>query len=124
MSSPPDHAPDWPETGARAAGLIRVLASDAVQQAGPGHPGTAMSLPPAARVMSVPGVEWFAEPDASYQEEALPHVIRASAADQARYEEFGITAQQVALAARTSLARLRTAASPTTARGGSHEFPA
>src|ERR1041385_1098332 len=39
---------EWTETDARAVDLIRVLAMDAVQQAGSGHPGTAMSLAPAA----------------------------------------------------------------------------
>jgi len=49
----------------------------------------------------MPCVEWFAEQDACYQEE--------------------ITAQQVALAARTSLARLATAASPVGAASGSND---
>ena len=39
---------EWTETDARAVDLIRVLAMDAVQKAGSGHPGTAMSLAPAA----------------------------------------------------------------------------
>ena len=39
---------EWTETDARTVDLIRVLAMDAVQQAGSGHPGTAMSLAPAA----------------------------------------------------------------------------
>jgi transketolase len=94
----------------------------------------------ATRVVSVPCVEWFAEQDASYQEDVLPPAVRArvsveagiglgwrafvgdvgecvslehfgaSAAYQTLFEEFGITAQRVALAARTSLARLATAA--------------
>jgi transketolase len=88
-----------------------------------------------ARVVSMPCVEWFAEQDASYQEEVLPPAIRArvcveagialgwrafagdlgecvslehfgaSAAYQTLYAEFGITAERVAEAARTSLAR-------------------
>ncbi len=88
-----------------------------------------------ARVVSMPCVEWFAEQDASYREEVLPPRIRArvsveagialgwraftgdagecvslehfgaSAAYQTLYEEFGLTAQRVAAAARTSLAR-------------------
>ena len=88
-----------------------------------------------ARVVSMPCVEWFAEQDASYQEEVLPPGIRArvcveagialgwrsiagdlgecvslehfgaSAAYQTLYAEFGITAERVAGAARTSLAR-------------------
>jgi transketolase len=42
---------DWTETDARAVNLIRVLAMDAVEQAGSGHPGTAMSLAPAAYLL-------------------------------------------------------------------------
>jgi transketolase len=42
---------DWSKTDARAVDLIRVLAMDAVQQAGSGHPGTAMSLAPAAYLL-------------------------------------------------------------------------
>jgi len=50
-SLPGDVALDWSETDARAVDLVRVLAMDAVQQAGSGHPGTAMSLAPAAYVL-------------------------------------------------------------------------
>jgi transketolase len=42
---------DWTETDARTVDLIRVLAMDAVEQAGSGHPGTAMSLAPAAYLL-------------------------------------------------------------------------
>jgi transketolase len=42
---------EWSATDARAVDLIRVLAMDAVQAAGSGHPGTAMSLAPAAYVL-------------------------------------------------------------------------
>jgi transketolase len=89
-----------------------------------------------ARVVSMPCVEWFAEQDASYQEQVLPPGIRArvcveagialgwrafagdagecvslehfgaSAAYQTLYEEFGLTAERAAAAARSSLARL------------------
>jgi transketolase len=91
------------------------------------------------RVVSMPCVEWFAGQDASYQEEVLPPHIRArvsveagvaqpwhvftgdfgecvslehfgaSASYMKLYEEFGFTAEHVAAAARTSLARLGTA---------------
>jgi len=44
-------AVDWSETDRRAVDLIRVLAMDAVEQAGSGHPGTAMSLAPAAYLL-------------------------------------------------------------------------
>src|SRR5487761_309875 len=42
---------EWSATDARAVDLIRVLAMDAVEQAGSGHPGTAMSLAPAAYLL-------------------------------------------------------------------------
>ena len=50
-SQPGDVVLDWSQTDARAVDLIRVLAMDAVQQAGSGHPGTAMSLAPAAYLL-------------------------------------------------------------------------
>jgi transketolase len=39
---------DWTDLDTRAVDTIRVLAADAVQRAGNGHPGTAMSLAPLA----------------------------------------------------------------------------
>jgi transketolase len=39
---------DWTELDRRSVDTIRVLAADAVQKAGSGHPGTAMSLAPLA----------------------------------------------------------------------------
>jgi transketolase len=53
-----DSTLDWSELDRRAVDTIRVLAMDAVEKAGNGHPGTAMSLAPAAyllfqRVMKV-----------------------------------------------------------------------
>ncbi len=39
---------DWSEKDRRAVDTVRVLAADAVQKAGSGHPGTAMSLAPLA----------------------------------------------------------------------------
>ncbi|HEX3925664.1 MAG TPA: transketolase [Streptosporangiaceae bacterium] len=51
MSNQPNHSLSWTPTDARAVDLIRVLAMDAVQKAGSGHPGTAMSLAPAAYVL-------------------------------------------------------------------------
>ncbi len=50
MSSPTSTL-DWTAADQRAVDLIRVLAMDAVQQAGNGHPGTAMSLAPAAYLL-------------------------------------------------------------------------
>ncbi len=41
----------WTESDRRAVDLIRVLAMDAVEEAGSGHPGTAMSLAPAAYLL-------------------------------------------------------------------------
>jgi transketolase len=40
--------PDWTDLDRRAVDTVRVLAADAVQKAGSGHPGTAMSLAPLA----------------------------------------------------------------------------
>ena len=48
MSTP---ALDWTATDKRAVDLVRVLAMDSVQKAGNGHPGTAMSLAPAAYLL-------------------------------------------------------------------------
>ena len=43
--------PEWSELDRRAVDTIRVLAMDAVERAGSGHPGTAMSLAPAAYLL-------------------------------------------------------------------------
>ena len=42
---------EWTATDERAVDLIRVLAMDSVQKVGNGHPGTAMSLAPAAYLL-------------------------------------------------------------------------
>jgi len=42
---------DWSEVDRKAVDTIRVLAMDAVEKAGNGHPGTAMSLAPAAYML-------------------------------------------------------------------------
>ena len=44
----PHHPADWSELDSRAVDTARVLAADAVQNVGNGHPGTAMSLAPLA----------------------------------------------------------------------------
>ena len=44
----PHHPADWTEVDSRAVDTARVLAADAVQKVGNGHPGTAMSLAPLA----------------------------------------------------------------------------
>ena len=51
MSGDARAALDWSDTDARTVDLIRVLAMDAVERAGSGHPGTAMSLAPAAYLL-------------------------------------------------------------------------
>ncbi len=51
MSGDARTALDWSETDARTVDLVRVLAMDAVERAGSGHPGTAMSLAPAAYLL-------------------------------------------------------------------------
>jgi transketolase len=43
-----DVPPDWTDLDRRAVDTVRVLAADAVQRRGSGHPGTAMSLAPLA----------------------------------------------------------------------------
>jgi len=44
----PNHPGDWTDLDSRAVDTVRVLAADAVQKVGNGHPGTAMSLAPLA----------------------------------------------------------------------------
>jgi transketolase len=44
----PHHPDDWAEIDSAAVDTVRVLAADAVQKVGNGHPGTAMSLAPLA----------------------------------------------------------------------------
>ena len=44
----PNHPDDWTELDSAAVDTVRVLAADAVQKVGNGHPGTAMSLAPLA----------------------------------------------------------------------------
>ena len=126
---------DWTATDERAVDLIRVLAMDSVQKAGSGHPGTAMSRAPAAYLLFQRLLRH--DPAESYRREVLPATIRArvsveagitapwrlftgdagasigvdhfgASADYKRlYQEFGITAERVAAAARDSLARVR-----------------
>jgi transketolase len=43
--------PEWTDLDRRAVDTVRVLAADAVQKVGNGHPGTAMSLAPAAYLL-------------------------------------------------------------------------
>ncbi|HYN28414.1 MAG TPA: transketolase [Dermatophilaceae bacterium] len=51
MSRPVARRAGWTDLDVRAVDTIRVLAADAVQKAGNGHPGTAMSLAPAAYLL-------------------------------------------------------------------------
>ena len=44
-------ATEWSDLDKRAVDTVRVLAMDAVQKVGNGHPGTAMSLAPAAYLL-------------------------------------------------------------------------
>ena len=48
MSTTPSTTFEWTDLDRRAVDTVRVLAADAVQKVGNGHPGTAMSLAPAA----------------------------------------------------------------------------
>ncbi|MGW6443182.1 transketolase [Lentzea sp. NPDC055074] len=51
LSPPVAHDAGWTDADVRAVDTIRVLAADAVQHAGNGHPGTAMSLAPLAYLL-------------------------------------------------------------------------
>ncbi|MFS8096965.1 transketolase [Lentzea alba] len=51
LPPPVAHAAGWTDTDVRAVDTIRVLAADAVQKVGNGHPGTAMSLAPLAYLL-------------------------------------------------------------------------
>lgn len=42
---------EWSDLDRRAVDVVRALAMDAVEKAGSGHPGTAMSLAPAAYLL-------------------------------------------------------------------------
>jgi hypothetical protein len=46
---------DWTDLDSRAVDTVRVLAAEAVQKVGNGHPGTAMSLAPLAYALSSGG---------------------------------------------------------------------
>ena len=48
----PHHPEDWADVDSVAVDTVRVLAADAVQKVGNGHPGTAMSLTPRATTPS------------------------------------------------------------------------
>ncbi|MGH3374195.1 MAG: hypothetical protein ACRDP6_05610, partial [Actinoallomurus sp.] len=48
MSTDSDNTFAWTKLDQRAVDTARALAMDAVEEAGSGHPGTAMSLAPAA----------------------------------------------------------------------------
>jgi transketolase len=50
-TAPFDPATDWTDLDRRAVDTVRVLAADAVERTGNGHPGTAMSLAPAAYLL-------------------------------------------------------------------------
>ena len=54
----PNHPDDWTELDTKAVDTVRVLAADAVQQAGNGHPGTAMSLSLLSYPLYKPVVRW------------------------------------------------------------------
>jgi transketolase len=51
VSTTPSTTFEWTDLDQRAVDTVRVLAADAVQKVGNGHPGTAMSLAPAAYLM-------------------------------------------------------------------------
>ncbi|MGI8699561.1 MAG: transketolase, partial [Mycobacteriales bacterium] len=49
--SPRQTTSDWTDLDGRAVDIVRALAMDSVEAAGSGHPGTAMSLAPAAYLL-------------------------------------------------------------------------
>lgn len=51
LAPPVAHRAGWTETDLRAVDTARLLAADAVQKTGNGHPGTAMSLAPLAHLL-------------------------------------------------------------------------
>ncbi len=51
MAQKQEHELNWTELDEKAVDTIRVLAADAVEKVGNGHPGTAMSLAPAAYLL-------------------------------------------------------------------------
>ncbi|GAB3591074.1 transketolase [Angustibacter peucedani] len=51
LSRPVAERTGWDDTDVRAVDTVRVLAADAVQKVGNGHPGTAMSLAPVAYLL-------------------------------------------------------------------------
>jgi transketolase len=51
VNSTPTTGLDWTDLDARAVDTLRVLAADAVQKVGNGHPGTAISLAPVAYLL-------------------------------------------------------------------------
>ncbi|WP_229400073.1 transketolase [Micromonospora okii] len=51
VNRPEQPALNWSDLDRRAVDLVRVLAMDAVEKSGNGHPGTAMSLAPAAYLL-------------------------------------------------------------------------
>src|SRR5690242_19168757 len=51
VSTDSDNTFTWTELDQRAVDTVRALAMDAVEEAGSGHPGTAMSLAPAAYLL-------------------------------------------------------------------------
>jgi len=51
VQSRPQGPSDWTDVDRRAVDIVRALAMDAVESAGSGHPGTAMSLAPAAYLL-------------------------------------------------------------------------
>src|SRR5665647_2178926 len=51
LAAPIATSAGWTEVDVRAVDTVRLLAADAVQKAGNGHPGTAMSLAPLAYLL-------------------------------------------------------------------------
>ena len=133
--APAGAATSWPRPPAGEPAVILIATGSEVQLALAARELLAQEGI-AARVVSMPCVEWFAAQEPSYQEEVLPARIRArvsveagialgwrpftgdagecvslehfgaSADYQVLFEKFGLTADRVAAAARASLARV------------------
>jgi transketolase len=98
VTSQPGSTFEWTGTDRRAVDLIRVLAMDATQQAGSGHPGTA-----GVSVEAGIAQGWREFTGDAGECVSLEH-FGASADYQTLYSEFGFTEERVA-AARSSIAR-------------------
>src|SRR6478735_1978050 len=119
----PNHPDDWTELDSAAVDTVRVLAADAVQKVGNGHPGTAMSLAPLAytlfqrqmrhdpsdvhwvgRAMAARYERGLFDPDAAPGTSPFDHFIYVIASDGDMEE--GVTSEASSLAGTQQLGNL------------------